>query len=172
MAVYRCTSVILCSLILLVTGCENELRFSTREREVYRGELVDAEFLIRAPDTAPEILAPGTTMDLELNMRQLDTEPGTVVTSDGLLDAPLVALPEVTRDRLSAVEIPGGFLRSLVLMAPTSAPQLQGSDAVLFISLGQNDQVEVRVLAGAGERRRLFGVFSLYSEFLEEEQSQ
>jgi len=159
----------LCSWLLFVTGCEDELRFSTREREVFRGELVDAEFLVRAPDTTPEILSPGTTMDLELNMRQLDTEPGSVYTSDGLLDAPLVALPEVTRDRLSAVEIPGGFLRSLVLMAPTSAPQLQGSDAVLFISLGQNDQVEVRVLAGAGERRRVFGVYRLYREVIEEE---
>lgn len=168
----RAIALILCSWLVVAAGCEDELRFSTREREVYRGELVDAEFLIRAPDTAPEILTPGTTMDLELNMRQLDTEPGTVVTSDGLLDAPLVALPEVTRDRLSAVEIPGGFLRSLVLMAPTSAPQLQGSDAVLFISLGQNDQVEVRVLAGAGERRRLFGVFLLYLEVLEEEAAQ
>ncbi len=157
------------ALALLLASCEDELRFSTREREVFRGELIDAEFLIRSPETAPHLLAPGTSMDLELNMRRLDTDPGSVQTSDGLLDTPLMALPEVTRDRLSALEIPGGFLRSLVFMAPTQAPQLNGADAVLFVSLGQNEQVEVRILVGAGERRRAFGVYRLTRETIEEE---
>jgi hypothetical protein len=168
-AVMRASSVLnVVAVGLAHVASEDELSFSTAGREVYRGELIDAAFLVRAPDTAPHLLVPGTSMELELHMRDLDTEPGHVRTSDGLLDTPLVALPEITRDRLSALEIPGGFLRSLVLMAPTSAPELEGVDATLFISLGQDDDVEVRVLAGAGERRRAFGVFRLSREVQEE----
>jgi len=158
----------LCALTALL-GCEDELSYSTYDREVFTGEVIDAEFLRAAPSGADHLLAPGTAMELTLHMRSLDTQPGRINTSDGLLDDEvLVMLPQITCDRMSALEIPGNFLRSLVFLAPTSAPELEGADAVLFVSLGEGDAVEVRVLAGAGEGRRAFGVFRLDRERVEE----
>jgi hypothetical protein len=148
-----------------LAACEDELTFSTGDREVFSGEIIDAPFLLHTIGEEPDLLAPGTVMNLQLNMRHLDGNPGQVTTSDGLLDqVSLVTLPEITCDRLSALEIPGNFLRSLVFLAPTSPPALQGTDAILFVSLGQGDQVEVRLLSGAGAGRRLFGVFRLKRE--------
>lgn len=153
---------------IAVAGCEDELGFSTGRTDVFTGEVVDAEFLRERP-SGSELLEPGTRMDLSLHMSRLDEAPGTVGTSDGLFrEASLVALPAITFDRLNALEIPTGFLRSLVFLAPTSDPELQGADAVLFVSLGQNGRVEVRVLAGAGEGRRVYGLFQLSREALDE----
>jgi hypothetical protein len=158
----------LCPLALLLVGCEDERGFSTGRTDVFTGELVDADFLVASPEESG-ILAPGTRMDLTLHMSRLDDDPGTVSTSDGLFETvALVALPAITFDRLSALEIPGGFLRSLVFLAPTAAPELNGADAVLFVSLGQNGRVETRVLAGSGERRRVYGLFHLEREPIDE----
>ena len=151
-------------------SCRDELGFSTGRTDVFTGEVVDAEFLTERPDGS-SLLAPGTRMDLSLHMSRLDLEPGVVSTTDGLFDrAALVALPAITFDRLGALEIPGGFLRSLLFLAPTGARELDGADAVLFVSLGQNGRVEVRVLAGSGERRRLYGLFRLEREPVEVEE--
>lgn len=171
----RCASVsyftLTLSLVLFALGCEDELGFSTGTMEVFTGDVIDAEFLTERPSVAEHILAPGTTMELRLNMGTLETDPGVVHTSDGLFDnEELVMLPEITCDRLSAFEVPGNFLRSLIFLAPTAEPELNGTDAVLFVSLAQDDKVEVRVLAGAGDRRRAFGVFNLMREQLENEE--
>jgi len=161
-------ALVACSLAA-ATACQDELGFSTRQQEVYTGEVIDADFL-RARPPGSALLEPGTTMDLTLNMRRLDEDPGVVSTSDGLLDqAELVALPAITFDRLSALEIPGNFLRSLVFLAPTSAPEAGGADAILFISLAVDGQVEARVLVGNGDRGRLYGVYKLARERVEDE---
>jgi hypothetical protein len=151
-------------------GCEDELNFTTGRQEVFHGAVLDDDFLVARPDTAEHVLAAGTTMEMRLNMRTLDTDPGVVATSDGLFEAAhLVMLPEITCDRLSAFELEGGFRRSFIFLAPVSDPAFAGTDAVLFVSLGQSeDKVEVRVLIGAGERRRAFGVFHLAREVVEE----
>ncbi len=150
----------------LCSSCKDELNFSTGQTEVFSGHVVDADFVRRAPDEL--ILAEGTEMNLSLHMNSLDVDPGTVSTTDGLLDeAGLVALPEITYDRLSALEIPSGFLRSFVFLAPLTAPEYRGTDAVLFVSLRQDGGVEVRLLAGAGEGQRLFGLFRLQREQIE-----
>ena len=156
--------------LALATGCQDELNFSTGEMEVFTGEVVDADFLREQPQRDESLLAPGTTMELQLNMRRLDSEPGTVSSSDGMFDhVDLVMLPQITSDRLSGLEIPGNYMRSFLFLAPTSSPELEGADAVLFVSLGQSeDRVDVRVLAGSGEGRRAFGVFHLIREVVEE----
>ncbi len=162
-------ALILLAAVLAAAGCEDELGFSTGRTDVFTGEVVDAEFLRERP-SGSRLLEPGTRMDLSLHMSRLDESPGVVTTSDGLFrEAALVALPAITFDRLSALEIPSGFLRSLVFLAPTAAPELGGSDAVLFVSLGQDGRVEVRALAGAGDGRRTYGLFQLRREPIEEE---
>lgn len=162
---------LLAVLIASATACEDELNFSTAEAEVYSGAVVDAEFLTARPDEAQHLFAPGTVMELQLHMRSLDTRPGTVSTSDGMFDhVDLVMLPEISSDRLSDLEIPGNFMRSLIFLAPVSDPGLAGTDAVLFVSLGKTEEsVQVRALAGAGEGRRAYGVFQLTLQTLEEE---
>ena len=163
---------LLTSTTILLSACKDELNFSTGEMEVFTGEVIDADFIREQPQSAAEVLAPGTTMELQLNMRSLDSEPGMVSTSDGMFDhVSLVMLPEITCDRLSGLEIPGNYMRSFLFLAPTTTPELQGTDAVLFVSLGQSeDLVDVRVLAGGGDRRRAFGVFHLVRETVEEEE--
>jgi hypothetical protein len=158
-------------LLAFVAGCEDELNFSTAETEVYSGAVVEAEFLTARPDRAQHLFAPGTVMELQLHMRSLDTQPGTVNTSDGMFDhVELVMLPEISSDRLSDLEIPGNFMRSLIFLAPVSDSELAGADAVLFVSLGKTEEnVQVRALAGAGEGRRAYGVFQLTLQTLDEE---
>ncbi len=162
--------VVVAACVVPTLGCEDELNFTTSQQEVFHGELLEADFIIERPDRAEHILAPGTTMELRLNMRSLDSNPGVISTSDGLFEEiNLVMLPAITCDRLSAFEIEGNFLRSFIFLAPTSDPSLDGADAVLFVSLAESDRVEVRVLAGAGDRQRVFGVFHLIREAVEEE---
>lgn len=158
-------------LLAFVAGCEDELNFSTAETEVYSGAVVDAEFLTARPDRAQHLFAPGTVMELQLHMRTLDTQPGTVSTSDGMFEhVDLVMLPEISSDRLSDLEIPGNFMRSLIFLAPVSDAELAGTDAVLFVSLGKTEEnVQVRALVGAGDGRRAYGVFQLTLQTLEEE---
>ena len=164
----------LCLLLVAgVAGCQDELNFSTGAMEVYTGEVVDAQFLTARPEQAQHLFAPGTVMELQLHMRSLDTQPGTVSTSDGMFDhVELVMLPEISCDRLSDLEIPGNFMRSLIFLAPVSDAELAGTDAVLFVSLGKTEEnVQVRALAGAGEGRRAFGVFQLTLQTIEGEET-
>jgi len=96
-----------------------------------------------------------------------DRTPGPFV------NAPLVTIDALTHDPLSQYTFPGGGrLRNYIFgvrFVSESAEHRTGRDAMLFISLMENHQVELRAMApavldGDGEGERwpaLFGVFVL-----------
>lgn len=94
-------------------------------------------------------------------------------TSGPFVHAPLITMDALTHDPLSQYTFPGGGrLRNYIFgvrFVSENAEHRTGRDAMAFISLMENHQVELRVMApavldqdGEGERwPALFGVFSL-----------
>lgn len=88
------------------------------------------------------------------------------------VDAPLTTIDALTHDPLSQYTFPGGRLRNYMFgvhFVSTRDSQNTGRDAMLFVSLMENGQIEVRVMApgvfasAPGEERwpAMFGVFQL-----------
>lgn len=119
------------------------------------------------PITAGNFVRAGLPADLrlcvELDGQALQTAPGTLASSDGWM-APatrLRPLPHVHNDALSLMDFGQGRAKTFVYAA-TPAGQ---NDATVFLSLMNDEKLEVRLLRG-GPRDDLpneyvFGVFGL-----------
>lgn len=108
----------------------------------------------------------GTTLSLEgfdPTVRSYDETsgagPGRLSTDDGhcgpgtatLIDEPLKPIPALAHDALAELEVPGsGRIRTyLYALEPTRGP-LAGRDAMVFLTLLEGDDIEVRIIAGDG----------------------
>ncbi|MCA9603734.1 MAG: hypothetical protein R3A78_13870 [Polyangiales bacterium] len=83
-----------------------------------------------------------------------------VSTTDGAFDTtPLERIDPLQHDRLSQFDFPGGTrVQNYIFAAhPTTGP-LARRDPLVFVSLMDNDSVEVRIIVGKGD---YFGVFVL-----------
>ncbi|MCA9580743.1 MAG: hypothetical protein KC416_03045 [Myxococcales bacterium] len=72
---------------------------------------------------------------------------------------PLEYIAPLEHDNLSLFDFPGGGrLRNYIFAATPLTGPLQGRDPLVFVSLMENESVEVRVVVGPGD---YFGVFRL-----------
>lgn len=87
------------------------------------------------------------------------TGPGRLTTDDEhcgagtatLVDEPLRPVPALSHDALSQLEVPGSSrLRTYVYALEPSRGPLAGRDAMVFLTLLEEGDVEVRILAGDG----------------------
>lgn len=159
-------------------GCRDVERFRTGEDEAYCGSMVSAPVFQEGflPDGEPPLLRGR----LELAVETLESFPGDFTTDDAengfcselglpLFDgAPLVAIEEVQRDALSALEFGEGREQNLVSWIDSSC----AGPMLAVLSLMQSLDVELRVLrpprsagtvseALAGEARPGFALFHL-----------
>lgn len=158
-------SIALTALVLLA-GCDDLSSFATTEGELYRGSVVGVE--------DPPLLRRGFESGAELTMSfdptratSLADPAGRLSTSDGaLVDVPLEPIGPLTHDALSEYEIPsGGRIRNYIfVMRPAEGP-LAGREPFVFISLMNDGSIEVRIIAGGGNREGdFFGFFRLTRE--------
>ena len=145
-----------------LVGCKDISQFATGSDESYCGNIVPGGFVRQG-------FAPGVRMRVHFDPDKLQLVPGDLATDDGtFVDAPLRPIPQLAHDALSAMRYGEDAMRNLLLGVQPS----EGAIAYAFLSLHENQGVEVRILRGApptnGEASQgisfgpdLFGVFHL-----------
>lgn len=159
--------VLLLSLLLLgAFGCESYERFRADGTAVFRGSVYgdgEASFLRRGfpaasiaeitfdPDAAQRATAGTITVTTPEDVRVLDA----VV---------LETIQPLAHDLLSEYSFPGaGRIQSFLFLARPMEGPLMGREVMVFLSLLDSGEMEIRVIAGTGEESRgdVFGVFRL-----------
>ena len=165
-----------------VVGCRDVSRFSTNGDHHYEGTIVQGSF-VRAG------LESDGRMCLSLDADHLQDTPGTITTEDGRFrGTPLRPIPQLWHDPLSTLSFGDGRTRNLLYVAAAHAPVdggtsggLEEGDVMVFLSLMQSGDVEVRLVRGAppastdvtdagatagaaSTSANLFGVFTLRRE--------
>ena len=148
-------------------GCEHFDRFSTGAGSLEGS--IEASAIVRAG--FPE----GTKLCLTLDTNKLQTEPGTISTSDGLFArTALRPIPALASDHLSNLSFANGQLRNLVFAA--RANETEARDALAIVSLLDDGRVEVRLITGApgapsatgatgvAGAQSFYGVFALHRQ--------
>jgi hypothetical protein len=107
----------------------------------------------------------GTEIELAFDPALARANPGTITTSDGRFSrTPLLFIAPLEHDELSHYDFPGGRVQSYIFASRSR--ELDGQparDCLVFLSLMQDDVIEVRIVAGAGDEAAgdLFGLFRL-----------
>jgi hypothetical protein len=150
----------------LASGCDSYDRFRTGTTRVFRGAVLgegEASFIRRG-------FAAGTTLELQFDPDAVERpEVGilTTVAPDGtrLLDAVLLeSIAPLAHDLLAEYQFPGaGRLENFLFLARPETGPLAGREVMVFLSLLDTGDVEVRVIAGTGDEAAgdVFGVFRL-----------
>lgn len=125
-----------------------ELDQFTTNGDHFEGTIVAADFVRTG-------IAPGTTMCLSFDAAQIQASPGSLSTSDGTFQqAPMRPLPQLQNDPLSLYTFGEGRIKNLVYAAHASVADGGAGvvpDPLLFVSLLQNDDIELRVVRSAPE---------------------
>ena len=133
---------LLAAAALALCACTNIGDFSTGSGECYRGEIVDAPFIMAGFQT-------GTVLSMTFNTDALSDgsgSAGVMWTSDGRFGASSISqMAELSHDSLSQFQFPGGRLRNYLVYAVAA----DGVPAMVVISLMENGLVEVRVMRQA-----------------------
>lgn len=148
-------------------GCESYDRFRTSSSRVFRGTVLgegDTSFIRRG-------FAAGTMLELQFDPDAVERPQVGVITTvapDGtrLLDAvPLESIAPLAHDLLAEYQFPGaGRLENFLFLArPAAGLPLGGREVMVFVSLLDTGDIEVRVIAGTGDEAAgdVFGVFRL-----------
>jgi hypothetical protein len=164
---------ILVLILVAVAGCRELSRFSAGADDPYCGMIVDGSTFA---DAAPRqsIVRRGFGRDVAMKMvfdaAKLDSTPGALTTSDGLLtSAPLRPIPELVNDALWMLEFGEGRDKNLLYVVDPSPPDA-GPSINAVISLLHSGNAEVRLFRGAAPAdgdpvpaqngEPLFGVFA------------
>jgi hypothetical protein len=105
----------------------------------------------------------GTELQLAFDPALARSAPGTITTSDGRFDeTPLLFIAPLEHDELSLYDFPGGRVENFVFASRSEAREgAPARDCLVFLSLMQDDAIEIRILSGAGDEAAgdLFGLF-------------
>jgi hypothetical protein len=147
-------------------ACESYDRFRTGTDRAFRGSVLgegEESFIRRG-------FAADTTLELSFDPSAIGRpEVGTITTTapDGttlFAATPLESIAPLSHDLLSELSFPGaGRLETMLLLArPTDGP-LSGREVMVFLSLLDTGEIEVRLIAGTGDEANgdVFGVFRL-----------
>jgi hypothetical protein len=125
------------ALALLGSGCDDPERFTTEPGEAYCGNVVQGTFVRSG-------FGPAVQMRLTFDVDRLESGPGALSTSDGLLqEASLRPLEPFFHDALSSMQFGEGRERSLLYFVD---PVGGGAPLTAFLSLMEGGDVEVRLL--------------------------
>lgn len=125
---------------LLGSGCDDPDRFSTEPGESFCGAIVQGTFVRSS-------FGPAVQMRLTFDAARIESGPGSLSTSDGLLvEAPLRPLAPFFHDALSSLQFGEGRERSLLYFVD---PAAGGPPLTAFVSLMEGGDVEVRLLRAA-----------------------
>jgi hypothetical protein len=122
--------------------------------ESYRGEWSGAVVGGSTPVFILRGFPEGTVLTLEdLSPPPTEGPPGFLTTSPYVAfdRTPLEVIVPLEHDQLSLYEFPGGRVRNYIFAARPTAGPIAGRDATVFVSLMEDERVEVRVLVGSGD---------------------
>ncbi len=151
------------SLALAVLGaCDDLGEFRAVGDQVFRGRVVgqdETDCVAGEPCSfIRRGFVEGTTAELEFDPARADSAPGSLTTLDETCGptfaaTPLQPIPALFHDQLSLYDFPGeARLQNYIFaLRPVTGP-LAGRDALAFVSLLRNGDVELRVLSGAGRQ--------------------
>jgi hypothetical protein len=159
----------------VAVGCSDLDDFRTGPDEVFRGRVAGSETGNEATSFIRSGFPSYTEMALTFDPDRVDTEPGTISTVDTVRDRPshfrktkLEPIEPLAHDPLTEYTFPGGGrIRNYLFGARLHD---QPRSALVFVSLMEDGDIEVRVIAPAttldnGETLdELFGVFRLELE--------
>lgn len=142
----------------LATGCSNLADYTGE----YQGSIIGTDDSSCSEGTCSFIrrgFEAGTTLHLRFDAEGAASDR-TLTTSDGSFsNTPLLPIAPVEHDFLSQLELPGaGRIKTMIYAAQPSTGPLANRDPIVFLSLMDGDQIEVRILVGAGD---YFGLFRL-----------
>jgi len=143
---------------LSLASCKDVASYSTGPDESYCGSVIQGPFVRKG-------LGPAVQMRLKFNAEALDSTPGILTTSDGLLiDAALRPIPQLFNDPLSTLQFGEGRRRNLIYVVSPARP---GPPLLVVLSLMESGGAEVRLLRGdpasdgSTTDAAIFGVFPL-----------
>ncbi|MGZ3416619.1 MAG: hypothetical protein ACXWUG_18035 [Polyangiales bacterium] len=154
---------------VFLLGCADVAKWSTPPGESYCGVVTTATFVRAGMDE-------GTKLRLELDAEHLQSSPGRIWSTpfqsgerfDGL---ELRVIPQLLHDPLSTLTFGEGRVKSAILVGDLrSADGKSTSEVMIFLSLMQSGNVEIRIVRGASAGSaqpgttappQLFGVFAL-----------
>lgn len=149
-----------------VAGCESYDRFDTAESGLFRGVVLgtaDDSFIRRG-------FVPETTLALSFDPASTQRVVAGAITAtepDGdvvLDDVALEVIAPLAHDLLADYSFPGAsrLQNFLFLARPTEGP-LVGRELMVFLSLLETGEIEVRIIGGVGDESAgdVFGVFRL-----------
>lgn len=134
--------------IVALLGCADVSKWNTAPGESYCGSVTNASFVLAGID-------PNTKLRLELDAEHLQTSPGRLWSApfksgerfDG---RELRVISQLLHDPLSQLTFGEGRVKSTILVGDLlSADGKTTSDVMVFLSLMQSGEVEVRVVRGA-----------------------
>lgn len=142
--------VTLTATILLSVGCVDIRGYQGR----WEGSIIN-ESAVR------EGFTENTTATLSLGQVTLNTISGVISTDDARFhETPLVPVKKASNDILADLALSGSPLRTFLLFAPlgpSSTTTSNNDNALIFLSIFSDDQVELRIL----KDNVLFGIFPL-----------
>ena len=148
----RLALVLMCSL----TACSAFSEFTTGDNEVFRGTVLGQRCTPEPCSFIRRGFPADLVMDMSFDAKRVATAPGTLTTSEGSCgqffdgDA-LLPIAPLAHDDLSLFEFPGAKLQNYIFAIRPSAGPLAGRDITAFVSLRDDEGVELRLLAGGGE---------------------
>ena len=152
--------------LCLSAGCEGYERFRADGTAVFRGDVYgdgEASFLRRGfpaasvaevtfdPDAAQRAMAGTITITTPGDVRMLDV-------------VSLESIQPLAHDMLSDFSFPGaGRIQNFLFLARPAEGPLAGREVMVFLSLLESGEMEVRVIAGTGDESHgdVYGVFRL-----------
>ena len=172
--------------LLMLFACSGLGEFATAEGEVYRGTVIGREDPLCENQPCSFIrrgFPAGLELELDFDPGESAVAPGSITSNESacgrfFLDDPLLPIAPMAHDELSLFEFPGARLQNYMFaVRPTDGP-MQNRDLMAFISLKDDGNMEVRLVAGSGRRAcgpdqcdafsrgecDVFGVFPLTKE--------
>ena len=147
-------------LFACLTACTDLSGYQLEEGQVFRGPVFRNDDVDCAPGEPCSFIRrgfiDGAELDVVFDPARAETNPGTLTTRGGLCDPvftdePLLPIVPLAHDPLSLYEIPGaGRVENFMFTIHPSRGPLAGRDAMAFLSLLRNGEMEVRIIAGAG----------------------
>ncbi|MFK7999818.1 MAG: hypothetical protein AB8H86_09485 [Polyangiales bacterium] len=149
-----------CLPLLLLLACSGLGEFATADDEIYRGAVLGAADPLCESEPCSIVrrgFPAGLQLELDFDPADSATRPGSITSSESACGRfftgdPLLPVTPMAHDELSLFEFPGARLQNYIFaVRPTDGP-MQNRDITAFLSLRDDGNIELRLLAGSGAR--------------------
>ena len=148
-------------LLLAAVGCNDLDRFALAPNEVYAGTVAGIDDVECTGETPCSFIRRGfaeqATLEMDFDPERIGVVPGQLTSSDGgcgpeFANTELRNIAPLAHDQLALYNFPGGDrLRNYMYVSRPESGPLSSRDVMVFLSLLRSGEIELRVVAGAGQ---------------------